>query len=244
MKKGIVGLMMVMCIVFAMAFNVNACHFERVDLTADCEGYCISGVVNSSNIYHPYTTLVYTLSLNGMPVASGQMVLETNPDTDLVPFERCGIWDEVPCGDVIVEGTASLYYSWGDLADSASLGPKVLYCPCDEGEGCTPGYWRNHRNAWPPTGYAWGDDFDTTFGVDLFTPNITLGQAIWLGGGGKRKVARHATAALLNAAHPDVDYKYTAAEVIAVVQAYPRPSGDGLDIDDLADANEEGCPLN
>lgn len=85
------------------------------------------------------------------------------------------------------------------------------------------------------TGYGWNDDFDTTFGVDYFDPNITLGQAIWLGGGGVNVTARHGTAALLSAADPDVAYPYTVAQVIAYVQANnPAP---------LEAANELGCPL-
>lgn len=90
-------------------------------------------------------------------------------------------------------------------------------CDCGYGQGCTPGFWRNHIDAW--VGYNPGDDFDTTFGVDLFDPNITLEQAIWAKGGGVKKLARHGTAALLSAAHPDVAYPLTEAEVIAAVQA-------------------------
>ncbi len=103
-------------------------------------------------------------------------------------------------------------------------------------EGCTPGYWKNHHDAWPPTGYSTGDDFDTTFGVDLFDPDITLGEAIRAKGGKENRLARHGTAALLSAAHPDVGYPLSVAEVIAFVQA-----GDA----DVLEANNElGCPLD
>jgi hypothetical protein len=104
------------------------------------------------------------------------------------------------------------------------------------GEGCTPGYWKNHLDDWPPSGLSPGDDFETTFGVDLFDPDITLLEAINLGGGGVRKLARHGTAALLNALHPNVDYPFSAAEVIAFVQA-----GDSSP---LAEANELGCEVS
>ena len=103
-------------------------------------------------------------------------------------------------------------------------------------DGCSPGFWRNHFESWPPTGLDPSDDFDTTFGVDYFDPDITLGEAIWLGGGGVKKIARHGTAALLNALHPAVDYPVSAAEVIAAVQA--------KDVGALADYNElsDTCP--
>lgn len=103
------------------------------------------------------------------------------------------------------------------------------------GEGCTPGYWKNHLEDWAATGFAPGDDFDATFGVDLFNPNITLEQAVNLGGGGVNRLARHGTAALLSAAHGDVDYPYSVAEVIAFVQAG--------DADALEAANELGCDI-
>jgi hypothetical protein len=57
---------------------------------------------------------------------------------------------------------------------------------------------------------------------------------------------RQAVAALLNSAHPDVDFSLTTAEVIAAVDA-ALASGDRDTIlelaEELAAANEAGCPL-
>jgi hypothetical protein len=102
-------------------------------------------------------------------------------------------------------------------------------------EGCTPGYWKNHLEDWAAAGYAPGDDFDTVFGTDLFSPNISLLTAVNLGGGGVNKLARHGVAALLSAAHPGVDYPYSVAQVIAAVQAG--------DAGTLAAYNELGCQI-
>lgn len=110
---------------------------------------------------------------------------------------------------------------------------RNLHVPGDE--GCTPGYWRNHFEDWPATGFSPTDDFDATFGVDLFSPNITLGEAIFLGGGGANKMGRHGTAALLSAAHPDVNSPLSVAAVIGYVQAG--------NVDPLVDANELGCDI-
>ena len=109
-------------------------------------------------------------------------------------------------------------------------------------DGCTPGYWKNHLDAWEATGYVPDDSFSTVFGVTA-TGNPTLLQAANTGGGGESALLRHATAALLNAASPDVDYAYTVAEVIAMVQnAYA--TGDFEATKDLFDiANNAGCPL-
>ncbi|HYN06527.1 MAG TPA: hypothetical protein VES67_03960 [Vicinamibacterales bacterium] len=113
-------------------------------------------------------------------------------------------------------------------------------------EGCTPGYWKQdqHFDNW--TGLSTGADFDTTFGVNFFTPNITLLQALNRGGGGVNALARHAVAALLNAASADVDYRYTTAEVLAIVRGTGVYAGRTIEErkDLLAAANELGCPLN
>ncbi len=61
-------------------------------------------------------------------------------------------------------------------------------------------------------------------------------QAVNAKGGGVKKLARHGTAALLSAAHPDVAYPMSVAEVIAAVQAG--------DAGTLAANNELGCPIN
>lgn len=103
-------------------------------------------------------------------------------------------------------------------------------------EGLTPGYWKNHPCAWGPTELRLCDDFDSVFGVDYFRPNITLYQALCLGGGHVEKVARHGTAALLNARHPGVDYPYSEAEVIAFVRAG--------NVEPLVEANELGGEID
>jgi hypothetical protein len=116
-------------------------------------------------------------------------------------------------------------------------------------EGCTPGYWRNHADRWQ--GVTSSADFDATFGVDLFATNITLGTAIWANGGGNNALARHATAALLNSfgGVPNgdgekVDYPYTTAQVIQMVQD-AAANGTIEETKDLfAAANELGCPLS
>jgi len=113
-------------------------------------------------------------------------------------------------------------------------------------EGCTPGYYKQsqHFDSW--TTYSRSADFDATFGVNFFNPNITLLQALGNGGGGVNALGRHAVAALLNAASAGVDYKYTTAEVLAIVRGTGAYAGLSIEErkDLLAAANEAGCPLN
>ena len=149
------------------------------------------------------------------------------------PFDVTILWPTAP-----VAGE-SYYWVWidGTLVQEGHFECPPPPPPCG---ACTPGYWKNlrkHGDEWDLTPYSPGDDFDTTFSVDLFDPDITLDEAVHMGGGGIKKLARHGTAALLNAAHPGVDYPLTVDQVILAVQL-----GYG---DALADWNEDlDCPLN
>jgi hypothetical protein len=87
--------------------------------------------------------------------------------------------------------------------------------------------------------------------VDLFAPDITLGQAVQLAGGGVNALARHATAALLNAhgGVPNGDgttvaYPLSPAQVIALVQDAVANGTVEAAKDTLAGMNEAGCPLS
>lgn len=120
-------------------------------------------------------------------------------------------------------------------------------------DGCTPGYWKNHPTRWAVTGYATTmtveDVFDVpdAFGLD----SDTLMKALSYKGGSDtvaaaRILLRSAVAAVLNAAHPKVDYPLTSAEIIAAVnEALLGKRGDMLHLKDKLDMyNNYGCPLN
>jgi hypothetical protein len=114
--------------------------------------------------------------------------------------------------------------------------------PPPPGEGCTPGFWKNSVGSWP-AGYLPNADFDATFGVNGFNPNISLMTALGLGSGAENALARHAVAALLNSASAGVDYPMSTADVIAAVQA-AFASGDFEGVKNSLEAlNEMGCGL-
>ena len=117
--------------------------------------------------------------------------------------------------------------------------------PQDEGEGCTPGFWKQsqHFDSW--VGYNPSDSFENVFGVtaDLLA-GASLLDALNSGGGGELALGRHAVAALLNSTSPNVDYAFTTAEVIAKVQnAYATGNFEGIK-NQFAAENELLCPLN
>jgi len=146
--------------------------------------------------------------------------------TEYVPAGYVASWTKDQLDDGIVTsssgtGNQASGYVNGVAASSPTLsGVVVWFTNTPEmggGEGCTPGFWkqRHHMSYWAGTGYHPSDAFTTPGFADAF-PGETLGDVVAQGGGGIKALGRHAVAALLNAASPDVDYNLTAAEVVAL----------------------------
>jgi hypothetical protein len=107
--------------------------------------------------------------------------------------------------------------------------------------GCTPGFWRQSQHFQYWTGFDPSDLFADVFGVDY--PG-TLLDGVWANGGGEHALARHAVAALLNAASPEVEYPYSVAQIISSVQA-AFASGDFEGVKNAFEAsNELGCTVD
>ena len=129
----------------------------------------------------------------------------------------------------------------------------------DFGDGCTPGYWKAkpHLDSWPATGYSPNQQLGTvfTFPASLSSlSSVTLLNALSFNdtpknsvAGGAKILLQAAVAALLNAAHPDVDYELTTNEIITQVNA-ALASGNRatmITLKNLLDQyNNEGCTLN
>jgi hypothetical protein len=179
------------------------------------------------------------------------------------PGDTVTVTETVPAGYTVsyvkqtfVSGTLTNFpsvqsNSASGLLANGSNGALIIFTnsstppPPPEGEGCTPGYWKNHLDSWQ--GFSPSANFDTVFGLGtpgMFTPNRTLLQALQNGGGQFDKLGRHATAALLNAAHSGVDFGMTTAQVISAVQAaFAAGNAEPL-AGNLALLNEAGCRLN
>jgi hypothetical protein len=83
-------------------------------------------------------------------------------------------------------------------------------------EGCGQGFWKNHPEVW--TTYSPSDTVGSVFtGLPPEIASVTLSDALKLRGGGLNALMRQAVAALLNAAHADVDYALTQAQVVDMV---------------------------
>ncbi|WKL43289.1 T9SS type A sorting domain-containing protein [Flavobacterium sp. ZE23DGlu08] len=116
-------------------------------------------------------------------------------------------------------------------------------------EGCTLGYWKNHTDRWcssyTPT-MLFGDVF---VNAPSNLANLTLLQALNLGGGGIFNLARQGVAALLNACSDEVDYPAPYSDspqsVIDAVNAAYSSGGNapGKLATQLDILNNSGCPL-
>jgi hypothetical protein len=122
---------------------------------------------------------------------------------------------------------------------------------------CSPGFWKNltqHASYWQV--YAPGTEFSTVFGRSITVgaggqntitdPNLT--EALQATGGGDSRTARVGTAALLSAAHANLTYPYSIAEVIAAVQNAIDGIAGPISIDDLENVWKlsplpQHCPL-
>jgi hypothetical protein len=115
--------------------------------------------------------------------------------------------------------------------------------------GCSHGFWKNHTSSW--VGYSPGQTLGSVFTGTGSLSSSTFRQALDFKGGssldGARQILlRQAVAALLNAAHPNVDYPKTTAGVIADVNA-ALASNNRSTIVALATTldgmNNLGCPI-
>ncbi|WP_172148360.1 MULTISPECIES: DUF7507 domain-containing protein [Pseudomonas] len=125
--------------------------------------------------------------------------------------------------------------------------------PPPEFEGCTPGFWKNSTGSW--VAYSPNQTVDSVFslpnGVLAHLGDDSLLEALNYGGGknlagAAQILLRAAVASLLNAAHPDVEFPWTEAEIIAEVNAAlaTKDRGTILALASELDAdNNLGCDL-
>lgn len=153
-----------------------------------------------------------------------------------VPYHANALLDEFN----VAPRTAKVYIN--DDLEKVAIFNNTFTAPPTGTEGCTPGYWKQdqHFDSWPAA-YTQNTLINTALNTTIFPATMTLLQALNANGGGINALARHAAAALLNAASLGVDYPMTVADVQNAVD------GTGT-IEERKDAfatnNELGCPLN
>lgn len=161
---------------------------------------------------------------------------------------------------------------WANRCTISGMMSGNLSKPKEKCDGCTPGYWKQcqHLDSWKATGFEPSDLFNTVFGVTQYkdasgnaytlldvmggpTGHMDKNGCAWLPEKYKANpmdrdpispnLGFHAVAALLNAAHPNVNFGYTAGDIINLFQqnylSKPAALKDSLEM-----LNERGCPLN
>ncbi len=176
-------------------------------------------------------------------------------DSGYVSFDKDITNDSAECGNYYtLTNTVTLTESDSgtERTDSAEVAIDTGECP-PQYQGCTPGYWKNHLAAWAPTGYSPSQKVSTVFtGAVATLADSTLLQALNFKGGNTLQGAqeillRAAVAALLDAAHPGVNYPLTPAEIITQVNAALASANRSviLNLATILDGyNNAGCPLN
>ena len=101
-----------------------------------------------------------------------------------------------------------------------------LSAPGAPSAGCANGFWKNNTGSWPVTGFSPGQPVGTVFNAAAFPSlaNKTLLQALQFKTGkgttgAAQTLLRAGVPALLNAAHPSVEYSRTVSAVLGDVNA-------------------------
>jgi hypothetical protein len=137
----------------------------------------------------------------------------------------------------------------GECDDTGVVCDTQIILVGDTGSvGCSQGFYKNDGRAvppfanWAPTLLDPIDPFDTVFGCSVLGAEKTLLEALNTGGLGLAFLGRHATAAILNALHPDVAYALAPQTVRALVcdNAGVDPDAIGAQLQAL----NTGCPLS
>ena len=194
------------------------------------------------------------LPLTAVAVTDNRGVAVTCPKTALAPGEAmtCTASGTATTGQYSNIGTATGTPTGGSPVTATD--PSHYNGVTVGDQGCTPGYWKNHTDSWPATGYSTSQTVSSVFGqATLYTAGVSslLSALNFAGGAGLEGAAeillRAATAALLNASHPNVSYPRSPSGVIGDVNgALASQNRDGmLTLAAALDAdNNRGCPLN
>jgi hypothetical protein len=174
----------------------------------DFSPFFVGGDDNNNGLLDPGETWVFEYSI----LADAPGLFENWAEVFAAPFSAGADVNAVDVAYWTVLGDPADDPADDEPADDSTDDPTGT-------QGLTPGFWRqSHHFPYWPAGYSPSDSYSAMFGVDDLG-DVTLLQALTASGGGLNALLRQSAAALLNAAHPDVDYAFTADQVIRMVQA-------------------------
>ena len=237
----------VLTLALCAAAPAMATHWEIFTSAADCEGwYAEGGIVVRNTLESVEVTYLVQLWQDGMVVQeqSGQMtVMSANPYA--ADFAADGMWEGELCGDYMVTGTFDIMV---DEEDTTRFLEAMFTCECPPDDDIchyTPGYWKNHPEAWPVGSLMLGDTMYTMAELMVIFDTPTRGDATII-------LAQHLIAAklnVLNGADDSINDAIDGADELLAGDAplYSKPKGDLKDAvlmykDELCAYNEIGCP--
>jgi len=218
-----------------------ACRPSTLEPTADCYGWEISGTMEFSTSTECAITYWVNLVQDGDTIAhfaGTGTVYAASPD-----FSYSSDWGMDLCGDYIAVG-------WFKFVANEGWGIRTFEipftCECEEPGACTytPGYWKNHPDAWPVDNLTVGGVNYTQFRLMQIFDMPT-------GGDMTIQLFHHLVAAKLNVLGgsdlsivPTID---AADAFLMDHHLFSKPKGDLKDMaedlkDILCDYNEIPCP--
>ncbi len=231
-------------------------NFKDVSVTA-CKLRDADGNLATTNDQSPIPGWTVYLTKNG----SVQDTEPTGPngcytwrDLPPVPGGYYDVGESVPPGWKPLTPTSKVFES--PPTSGASYSFTFVNQPL---QGCTPGYWKNHPNAWPPTGYSSSQKVSSVFSRAGAAPYTALGSATLLQGlefqggdtiqGAAEILLRAGISAVLNASTPGLAYSYGVPWIVSNVNAaLDSQNRDAIlnlaTLLDKANNAPAGCPLN
>jgi hypothetical protein len=225
----------------AVAGPAAATHFETVTANADCDGWS----VDASLIFG---SLTVSADVDWqIDLVEGAVVVTSATGSGVISRESPtlhaeGVWGMELCGTYEVQGMLHLATVYNEDTATFTL---PLVCDCGD-DAChfTPGYWKNHPEAWPLTTLTLGGEtYDQAELLEILDHPVHGDASVIL--------AHHLIAALLNVAagaddgiQPEID---EANDLLADSPLYSRPCCEPrrqiLAVkDELCAYNEMGCP--
>ena len=231
--------------VLAFAVPAAATHWEDFAGVGDCAGWHMDGLIKvASSLDEVMVAYTVTLSQAGavLDEQSGELTVPST-NSAATPFSGGAPWAVEPCGAVVVTGIFTILDP--NAADPERRFESAFLCDCGGGDAChyTPGYWKNHEEAWPVTELTLGGvSYDQTALLWILRMPVR-GDATII-------TAHHLIAAklnVLNGADDGIQGRIDEADdLLAIYPLFSRPGNPGkrdlLSVKDaLADYNEMGC---
>jgi hypothetical protein len=224
MKRTNVLFLTLTMLLLMLAGTAQANRWDGFEATADCEGWTVDAAAKIGSAHAPYIEIPYlvTLSQDGAVVESFEGTVQAYFQMDADPFSLSESWTTEMSGVYVAEGVFTLPYT--TTGDSVMTFVYEFDCGGGQTSACnyTPGYWKNHREAWPVTELDLG-------GVTYGQPELLRILRKPVRGDATVITAKHLIAAKLNVLNGSDDGIQDAIdaadELLAEHALYSRPSG-------------------